>query len=215
MEKHGTPKETVADIVAQIRAAAYIQNADTPESVLRLANRIEAAWKRERDALMPQPDPDWKAICEKCVDGEIEPKECEYYGEPNGCNSPIYGEHPKAKGGGRRRSIEIPIEVVPTCSVARAQRRLELLKAQMSDMADRTESGEKCRFNPRAVIAEIDDTLATHPRNCDVFADALWDTISRAWQDWLLTPEFNKRKIGGLKEFCYWFLGPAKEGGAK
>ena len=53
--------------------------------------------------------------------------------------------------------------------------------------------------------------LAAPARNCDVFADALWDTIQRAWQDWLLTPEFNKRKIGGLKEFCYWFLGPAKK----
>ena len=64
------------------------------------------------------------------------------------------------------------------------------------------------------LIAEIDDTLATRPRNCDVFADALWDTIQRAWQDWLLTPEFNKRKVGGIKEFCYWFLGPAKKGAA-
>ena len=113
------------------------------------------------------------------------------------------------------RSIKIPVEVVPTCSVARAQRRLELLRAQMQNMADNVECGEKVCFNPRAVIAEIDDTLATHPRNCDVFADALWDTISRAWQDWLLTPEFNKRKIGGTKEFCYWFLGPAEKGGAK
>ena len=113
-----------------------------------------------------------------------------------------------------RRSIEIPVKIVPTCSAARAQRRLELLRAQMQDMADNVESGEKVRFNPLAVVAEIDDTLATHPRNCDVFADALWDTISRAWQEWLLTPEFNKRKIGGMKEFCYWILGPAKKGGA-
>ena len=114
-----------------------------------------------------------------------------------------------------RRSIEIPVKIVPTCSAARAQRRLELLRAQMSNMADSVECGEKVRFNPRAVIAEIDDTLATQPRNCDVFADALWDTISSAWQDWLLTPEFNKRKVGGIKEFCYWFLGPAKEVPAK
>ena len=114
-----------------------------------------------------------------------------------------------------RRAIEVPVRIVPTCGVARAQRRLELLRAQMQDMADNVECGKKVCFNPRAVIAEIDDTLATHPRNCDVFAYALWDTIQRAWQDWLLTPEFNKRKIGGLKEFCYWFLGPAKEGVAK
>lgn len=38
--------------------------------------------------------PDWKEICAKCQDGEIEPKECEYYGEPNGCNSPTIGKHP-------------------------------------------------------------------------------------------------------------------------
>ena len=44
-------QETIADIVAQIRAAAYIQNADTPRSVLYLADRIEAAWKREREEL--------------------------------------------------------------------------------------------------------------------------------------------------------------------
>ena len=114
-----------------------------------------------------------------------------------------------------RRSIEIPVEIVPTCSAARAQRRLEILRARMTNMADSVESGEKVRFNPRAVVDEIDDTLATKPRNCDVFADAPWDAIFRAWQDWLLTPEFNKRKIGGMKDFCYWFLGPAKEGVTK
>ena len=111
-----------------------------------------------------------------------------------------------------RRAIEVPVMIVPTCGVASAQRRLELLRAQMQDMADNVESGKKVRFNPLAVVAEIDETLSTRPRKCDVFADALWDTISRAWQDWLLTPEFNKRKIGGMKEFCYWFLGPAEEG---
>ena len=50
-ENESEKRETVADIVAQIRAAAYIQNADTPESVLRLADRIEAAWKREARAI--------------------------------------------------------------------------------------------------------------------------------------------------------------------
>ena len=113
-----------------------------------------------------------------------------------------------------RRSIKIPVKVVPTCNVARAQRRLELLRAEMSDMTNMP-IGTKYCFSPQAIIDEIDDTLATQPRNCDVFADALWDTISSAWQDWLLTPEFNKRKVGGIKEFCYWFLGPAKEVPAK
>ena len=41
------PNETIADIVREIRAAAYIQNADTPESVIAFANRIEEAYNRE------------------------------------------------------------------------------------------------------------------------------------------------------------------------
>lgn len=44
-EKH----ETIADIVAQIRAVAYIQTAESPSSVLQLADRIEAAAKRGDD----------------------------------------------------------------------------------------------------------------------------------------------------------------------
>lgn len=39
----------------------------------------------------------WTEICAKCKDGDIEPKHCEYFGEPNGCNSPIYGKHPTAE----------------------------------------------------------------------------------------------------------------------
>ncbi len=151
--------ESLSDIVAQMRGRGEDGRMDR-HLWNEYADRIEAAWERERVS---------------------------------------------------RHTIEIPVKIVPTCSAARAQHRLELLRAQMQNMADNVECGEKVRFNPRAVIAEIDDTLATYPRNCDVFADALWDTIQRAWQDWLLTPEFNKRKIGGLKEFCYWFLGPAKK----
>ena len=80
------------------------------ERVLKIGREVQAkdTWRGEqhdtaqllcdtieylRDQL-PKPDPDWKAICEKCNDGDIEP-DCEYHGEPNGCNSPIYGEHPK------------------------------------------------------------------------------------------------------------------------
>lgn len=40
-------QETVADIVAQIRAVAYIQTAESPRAVLSFADRIEAAWRRE------------------------------------------------------------------------------------------------------------------------------------------------------------------------
>ena len=39
--------ETIADIVAALRAVAYIQTADSPRDVLEFADRIEAAHKRE------------------------------------------------------------------------------------------------------------------------------------------------------------------------
>ena len=39
---------------------------------------------------------DWRKICADCKEGEP-PKDCEYYGEPNGCNSPTYGKHPTSK----------------------------------------------------------------------------------------------------------------------
>lgn len=44
-------QETIADIVAQIRAAAHIQTADSPREVLNFADRIEAAHKSEVDEL--------------------------------------------------------------------------------------------------------------------------------------------------------------------
>ena len=43
-------QETIADIVAALRAVAYIQTAESPRDVLEFANRIEAAAKREREA---------------------------------------------------------------------------------------------------------------------------------------------------------------------
>ena len=112
--------DTIDTIVDDMLNEGHTGPADSLEWVQAkmkfYAERIKEAWKRqcsqswhhremeelilrhekevaELKKLIPQPDPDWKAICEKCHDGEIEP-ECEYYGEPNGCNSPIYGEHP-------------------------------------------------------------------------------------------------------------------------
>lgn len=48
--------ETLADIVAEIRARAGVWIAkELKQYDLRLADRIDAAWKRERNALMSQP----------------------------------------------------------------------------------------------------------------------------------------------------------------
>ena len=36
---------------------------------------------------------DWRKICADCQEG-YPPKDCEYYGEPRGCNAPTYGGPP-------------------------------------------------------------------------------------------------------------------------
>ena len=36
---------------------------------------------------------DWRRICTDCQEGKP-PKDCEYYGEPRGCNAPTYGGPP-------------------------------------------------------------------------------------------------------------------------
>jgi hypothetical protein len=88
-----------------------------------------------------------------------------------------------------------------------AAMREALMEIRENAMADYVQDADY-------LIEKCNAALAAPPkplRNCDVFADAPWDRILRAWHDWLLTPEFNKRKIGSIKEFCYWLLGPAEE----
>lgn len=128
-------------------------------------DRIEAAEKRERDKLTysfdptkagkseaPDPssyameglqaDPNWREICEKCHDGE-EPPDCEYFGEPNGCNSPIYGQHPKTSGGDpsilRSALVNILLEMEDMCGI---------------------ENGCKYKFSPDAIAQQCRDALA-------------------------------------------------------
>ena len=67
---------------------------DTRAGSLSQFLRIAECWWNTYCEKSPQPDKGWKDICAKCNDGEIEPCYCEFFGEPNGCNSPIYGKHP-------------------------------------------------------------------------------------------------------------------------
>ena len=44
--------------------------------------------------------PIWKERCARCnEEGLRDDEKCEYYGEPCGCNSPYYGEHPILRDG--------------------------------------------------------------------------------------------------------------------
>ena len=91
----------------------------------------------------------WKETCARCKEGDVEPRYCEYYGEPNGCNSPIYGEHPS------------------TPNAAAMHACLLKILAEMIDLGG-MEAGRKARFSPDAIAEEIRQALSAPPRNCDV-----------------------------------------------
>lgn len=95
---------------------------------------------------------DWKEICAKCMEGDIEPRHCEYYGEPNGCNSPIYGEHPSTPNAAAMHSCLLRI------------------LAEMIDLGG-MEVGRKAHFSPDAIADEIRQAFAVTPRNCDKYAN--------------------------------------------
>ena len=97
---------------------------------------------------------DWEETCRKCMDGDIEPTHCEYYGEPNGCNSPIYGEHPETRGN------------------AAAMRRtlMRFLVWAQQDLWEHACGQSSVNYKKLldAMVKEISDALAEPPRQCDV-----------------------------------------------
>lgn len=152
--------ETIADICGYLqRRAEYLMKtckAEIALDFLAIKTRIEAAAKRE----IPQPDPDWKTICEKCKDGEILPDNCEYFGEPNGCNSPLYGQHPKEEHG----------------NAAAMRAALECVKRLFDG---------RIMFQPaiRKAHKAVEAALSASPRNCDVkYADRV--EMYGAFKDW-------------------------------
>lgn len=54
----------------------------------------------------------WAKRCERCMEEGLESHEvCEYYGEPNGCHSPIYGMHPIGACGNAPRLVKALLEL--------------------------------------------------------------------------------------------------------
>ena len=96
---------------------------------------------------------DRKETCAKCMDGDIEPRHCEYYGEPNGCNSPSYGQHPTTE---------------KSSAVGNAAALREALIKALTLI-------HVCDWPPwvsldgvAEVVREIDSALDKPPRQCDV-----------------------------------------------
>lgn len=189
-----TPSQVFGIVAASVAFVAILVAIGTAVAALLVEINDD---EKEGESITPKPDPDWKDICAKCKDGDIEPKHCEYYGEPNGCNSPIYGEHPTAEKS----------SAVGDCAKLR-----EALKAAELGLF-RWLSGSISRDEHRELVATIKTALAATPRNCDRFASAeeAWD----AYDEWVESYR-AKGEIPPFNEFG-WLFAPAteKEGGAK
>ena len=193
-------QETIANIIAEMETERPgLMNAPMNTNNLYYARRLKAAHKREREAITPKSNPDWKDICAKCKDGDIEPNYCEYYEEPNGCNSPIYGEHPTAK-----KSL-----VVGDCAKMR-----EALSAALDMIFDL----QVCNRSPiansvYAVRRKIKAALAAPARNCDSYdsADEMIkeyadDAFLEEWKEWRETGKCNPLMTDALLCINWLFL---------
>ena len=125
------------------------------------SQEVVAELTRRLDEAQPKPDPDWNEICAKCRDGEVEPEDCEYSGDPNGCNSPIIGRHPRTK-----------------CDTAKLREALETARLFVTNCnTPLTTPLEGCGMSRAEVMNIIDFALATPPRNSDKY-----DTPEKAFE---------------------------------
>jgi len=107
----------------------------------------------------------WKEICAKCADGEIEPTYCEYYGEPDGCNSPTRGEHPPVNNAAEMR------EALVALRDAARNFYHQILNSKYNDIMDEykcRERGFPALLDLRYAIPKANAALAAPARNCDV-----------------------------------------------
>ena len=151
---------------------------------------------------LPKPDPDWKATCAKCCDGDIEP-DCEYYGEPNGCNSPIYGEHPKSAPVGNAAAMREA--ALPWIAFAE----------WLLENAGKDALGAAIRDNGpiiRQRLEELRAALAAPPRNCDrTFIDH--PAMYYEFRDWCNAKGHTMEPKLAYDAFD-WLLATANEKGA-
>ena len=170
--------ETIADIVAQLRAAAHIQNADSPRDVLKFADRIEAAMKREREA-----GAEAAQICGKI--GELIGREASCKEKVTDCNH--LGNAAKMR------------EALERCASMGDQIDNQLGSSEDTVYAFR---GERCLAHNISECARA--ALSAPPRNCDrpecattKAAQDVWrkeDGGKTAYYEWILSTATRKEE---------------------
>lgn len=130
---------------------------------------------------------DWRKICAACQEGEP-PKDCEYFGEPGGCNAKTMGKHPTCK------------ESLQVGNISAMRKALEVMldwyDEHHDDVAAMDEAMEKAR-----------DALSKPPRNCDMLDN---ETDARVAWDEYCTSENLPRSCTTEGAFVPWLFAKAK-----
>lgn len=155
-------QETIADIVAEIRAAAYIQNADTPRSVLHLADRIEAAAKRDEahavEHATAHAEAVARSICRACI---YNPQGHNYEG---------------VNAAAMREALVAVKKSIDGIGASSLDGDPEILMMSLTQVCARLSS-------------RIERALSAPPRNCDRFADELDAQLAFLNKVWLISVE--------------------------
>jgi len=151
-------------------------------------------------------DTNWEEICKKCnEEGLPNHIDCEYYGEPNGCNSPTYGRHPAYKRElGNVQKMREALEYVLLCD-ATDETAMEDGLTDADRIAEYADHIEECQKKAKAA-------LAAPPRNCDRFNT--WEEANKAFA------KENAHRIGFMNlytDVLKWLYASAteKEGGGE
>lgn len=131
---------------------------------------------------------DWRKICTDCQEGEP-PKDCEYFGEPGGCNAPTMGKHPTCKES---------LQVGNAAAIRETLLRCDAI-AQLPEIRE-----YKIVKEMRNLIRGV---LALPPRNCDLFGGDP-NKLHEIWFEW--SGDLKNCNADGTVKFTFgeWLLMP-------
>jgi hypothetical protein len=145
---------------------------------------------------------DWRKICAACQEGEP-PEDCEYFGEPGGCNAKTIGKHPNCD---------------KSSQVGNAAAMYEALKAvvKVGYPHNFQHEAPHIRGYCYEITTAIDKcfaALATPPRNCDIMS---YYTARKVWFTKEILPRLNgDLPLGQEVPFEEWFVSQHEKGKSK
>lgn len=174
-----------------------------------------------------QDNNEWKKICAACAEG-TPPERCAYYGEPDGCNAPVRGQHPAGDVAERLKDeladahdaiARLEAELADARrerDTACAERALSAapgnaaaMRAALEHVCHMDDNGYTS-YDVHVAMQKAHDALSAPARNCDrcEFWEDLWGLeFVKLWPD--VTDDLQRAWL-----FVRWLFDKA-EGGAK